>query len=131
MPCSFAFTEFVPHECRNSCISSSTEAGTLLIFMPGEPSTQESKCLPDTGSGTPASIQHLVMFRGQASRFIREQLSFSSALSPDCRKTSLHLLPALCSSSFNNFSIKETIFHLYFALLWFTFSYIKCSLRHY
>lgn len=50
--------------------------------MPGKQSTQESKCLPIIGSGTPASIQHLATFGGQARGFIREQINFSSTLSP-------------------------------------------------
>lgn len=107
MPHPFAFTEFVPHKCGNSCISTSAGAGALLIFMPGKQSTEESKCLPSAGLGTPASIQHLAMFGGQASRLIRERIDFSAALPPDCRRTALCLLPALCFSSFNDFQIRD------------------------
>lgn len=99
--------------------------------MPGEQSTQESKCLPVIGLGTLASVQHLAVFGGQASRFIRKRINFSSALSPDRGKTALRLLPALYFSSFNNFPIRGTIFHLSFALLWFIFSSIKYGWRYY
>lgn len=90
--------------------------------MPGKQSTQESKRFPTIGSGTPASIQHLATFGGQASEFIREQINFLSTLSPGSRQTALYLfLPILCLLSFSNLLIRETIFHFSFALLWFIF----------